>query len=86
MCIPKQSSMSFANKSSMKLFFINLLLISVVEIVTLLMIHMLESVFQKSKSMSRGNKIRFLYQHESCECKCRLNISICKSKQKWSHN
>ena len=48
------------------------LIISVVEVVTQFMIHMLEVVFQ--------------VQYELWECKCGLNESVCNSLQRWNHN
>ena len=74
-----------------------LVLISVVEVVPPLMIHMVMLVIQistkkkkKNKKclnlISAVNKTRFLYQHESSDCKYRLNKSVCNSKQKWNHN
>ena len=81
----------------MKLFFIHLLsvLISVVEVVTLLMIYMLEFVFQvnlKNLTLkvynlkSSVNETRFLVQHESCDRKYGLNESVCNLLQKWNHD
>ena len=79
----------------MKLFFINLLLvlISVVEVGTLLMIHILEFWFQRNLKnmnakvfhlMSRVHETRFLVHPESCQCE--PNESVCNSKQKWNHD
>ena len=34
--------------------------------------------------MSRINKLRCLFQHESCECKCGLNEGVRNSKQIWN--
>ena len=60
------------------------MLISMVEVITTMTIHMLEYVVQSKKIMnvkvfrliSRVNKTRFLIQFESCECKCRLNENV----------
>ena len=81
----------------MKLFFIHLLLVltSVVEVVTLLMIDMLDFVLQiKLKNMnvkvfnlmSGANETRFLVKCESCEYMCGLVENVCNSKQVWNHN
>ena len=81
----------------MKLFFIHLLLVltSVVEVVTLLMIDMLDFVLQiKLKNMnvkvfnlmSGANETRFSVKCESCECMCGLDENVCNSKQAWNHN
>ena len=77
----------------MKIFFTLLLLVlkSAVEVVSLLMIRMLDPNKVKNMNvkvfnlMSRVNETRFLVQHESCVCKC-INESICSLKQKWNHD
>ena len=68
----------------MKIFNIHLLsvLISVLDVAILLMIHMLEYMFQIILSV---NETRFLIQHNSCERKYRLSENVCNSKQKWNH-
>ena len=88
---------TLADKYSIETFFIHLqsVLVSVVEVGTLLMIHTLDEVCVPNKAkninvkafnlMPGVNELRFLVQHESCACKCGLNERVCNSKQKWNH-
>ena len=74
---PCQTRLTVVNVTSG--FFIHLLLvlINIVEVVTLLVIHILEKGV---------NETRILVQHKSCACRCGLNESVCNSKQKWNHD
>lgn len=81
----------------MKLFFVQLLsvLVNVVEVVTLLTIHMLNFLFQIKYEILMESYL-VLYQEYikktfsspriSCNCKSRVNEILCNSKQKWNHD
>ena len=65
------------------------LIISVVEVVMILMIHINEYVFQKKQKkmniigfnlMTSVNETRFLVQRGSNKCKYRFNENVCNSK------
>ena len=68
-------------------------LISIVEVVTALVIHMVTYLFQIKQNdvkvfnlMSMVNETSFLVQHKFHECKYRLNRNARNLKPKWSHS
>ena len=88
---PCQTTTELVDRNSDEtLIHLLLVLANVVKVVTFLMIHMLEFLFQIMNEkvfnlMSVVNETRFLVQHDSWECECGLNESVRNSKRKRSH-
>ena len=74
---------------------VNLDYIYVIEIVMLLMIHPVESVFQTKRDdvnlnfigmMKRINESKTFTKDISCQCKCKFDGTKCNSDQKWNNH
>ena len=68
--------------------------IDVLEIVTFLMIFLIEYVVQKTKDLNLNvsniitgiNESKTLTEHVSCQCTCKFDGRKCNLNQKWNNN